>query len=552
MEFTMDFLNEQNFSTKHIGHLGLVADKIDELNLIELIDQRLPISATHGAKVSHGERVAAMIFNGLGFIDSRLYLFPEFLEDKAVDRLFNRALDVNYFNDDALGRCLDSISNYGTTKLFTEIAFQVGQKKGLLGKSAHIDTTTLSLYGEYETDEINEDTPTPKQGYAKSGRHDLKQMVLLLATTGAASFPIWMESHSGNASDQKTMPQAAAKIKALCDELKSSPDFMYVGDSAFYENILQHSNDMLWITRVPERIKEAKILASINKEGAIWHDLQNGYAYSTYDSNYGGVAQRWILFFSEAAFLRECKTLDKNVKKELAEQEKLWWHLSNRVFECEKDCAEEIKKLLKKLKYHQVSTQIVPVKKHAGLGRPKKDIQAEIIGFQVTYQLSSDSEKYESEKNKKGRFILSTNQLDSNVLPCDEVLKEYKAQSGTERSFKFIKNDAFQVDSVFLKTPARIEALMMVMTLCLMIYGVSEYDLRQALVEKNETVRTQTKKQTQSPSLLWIYFLFRVVNEVQISYENQTKKIVSNVNYELKCIARYFGKRAQEIYLNSA
>lgn len=103
----MDFLSEQNFSTKHIGHLGLVADKIDELNLIELIDQRLPVSATHGAKVSHGEHVAAMIFNGLGFIDSRLYLFPEFLEDKAIDRLFNRELDVNYFNDGALGRCLD-------------------------------------------------------------------------------------------------------------------------------------------------------------------------------------------------------------------------------------------------------------------------------------------------------------------------------------------------------------------------------------------------------------------------------------------------------------
>jgi hypothetical protein len=30
-----------------------------------------------------GQGVAAMIFNGLGFIDDRLYMFPEFLEDKA-------------------------------------------------------------------------------------------------------------------------------------------------------------------------------------------------------------------------------------------------------------------------------------------------------------------------------------------------------------------------------------------------------------------------------------------------------------------------------------
>jgi len=29
-------------------------------------------------------------------------------------------------------------------------------------------------------------------------------MVLNLATTGAAGFPIWMESHSGNASDKNS------------------------------------------------------------------------------------------------------------------------------------------------------------------------------------------------------------------------------------------------------------------------------------------------------------------------------------------------------------
>ena len=78
----MDVFKEEQFSSAHIGHLGLVAAKIDDLNLIDLIDHRLPISEAHGAKVSHGERVTAMIINGLGFIDSRLYLFPGFLNDK--------------------------------------------------------------------------------------------------------------------------------------------------------------------------------------------------------------------------------------------------------------------------------------------------------------------------------------------------------------------------------------------------------------------------------------------------------------------------------------
>ena len=133
----MDVFKEEQISTIHLGHLGLVADKIDSLKIIDLIDNRLPISEAHGAKISHGERVAAMIMNGLGFIDSRLYLFPEFLSDKPLNRLFNRHVRPEWFNDDATGRCLDDISAYGTTKLFTELSLTIGQARGLLGKSTH-------------------------------------------------------------------------------------------------------------------------------------------------------------------------------------------------------------------------------------------------------------------------------------------------------------------------------------------------------------------------------------------------------------------------------
>lgn len=549
----MDDLTAQDISIKHIGHLGLVADKIDDLGLIDLINQRLPISEACGAKLSHGERVAAMILNGLGFIDSRLYLFPKFLEDKAIDRLFDKPVQINWFNDDAIGRCLDAISEYGVTKLFTELSFIIGEKKGLLGKSVHIDTTTLSLYGDYDSDDLETESQVarPERGYAKSKRHDLKQMILLLATTGASSFPVWMEAHSGNKSDQETMPKAAVKIRDLCKQLASHPEFIYVGDSAIYSNILKHSDDMTWITRVPERIKSARTLAEQQESALTWHTMDNGYRYSEHTSTYQDVSQRWILFFSEAAFARECETLEKNIQKEQEEQTKAWWHLGNREFSCREDCEAEIQKLAKVLKYHTVTADIRSVEKHGGRGRPKQGSTPELTGYQVIATLSQDDEKIMQLRNKKGRFILATNQLDHTVLSSEEVLTEYKAQSGTERGFKFIKNDTFQVDSVFLKTPERIQALMMVMTLCLMVYGVSQYDLREALEKSNETVPSQSQKPTQKPSLLWVYFLFRVVGEVRISIGDTVKVAVANVNYELRQIARHFGKRAHAIYLQS-
>jgi len=308
---------------------------------------------------------------------------------------------------------------------------------------------------------------------------------------------------------------------------------------------------MKWITRVPERIKEAHELVSTPKDSLTWHTIENGYSYCNSISNYKDVEQRWVMFFSEAAYSRECKTLDKNIKKEFSEQTKAWWHLSNRVFECEADCLSEIEKLKKKLKYHTVTARVEEIKKHTRPGRPKPGETAKIVGYQVSFELLKNEEKYEKAREKKGRFILATNQLDDSKLSSAAVLKEYKAQSGTERGFKFIKDDTFQVDSVFLKKPHRIEALMMVMTLCLMVYGVSEYELRQSLLEANQTVPSQTKKEIQNPSMKWIYFLFRSINELHISVGDHTKKIVINMNHLLKRIVSHFGKRAQAIYLNS-
>lgn len=140
-------ITEENISGKVIDHLGLVAATLEKIGLIDKIDERLPLN---NSKTTMGRRVTAMIFNGLGFIDDRLYMFPQFLDNKPVDRLFKGAVKAEYFNDDALGRCLDAIDEYGVTKLFSEIDFMISVEQKLLGRTFNIDTTSLTVYGEYE------------------------------------------------------------------------------------------------------------------------------------------------------------------------------------------------------------------------------------------------------------------------------------------------------------------------------------------------------------------------------------------------------------------
>jgi transposase len=46
-------------------------------------------------------------------------------------------------------------------------------------------------------------------------------------------------------------------------------------------------------------------------------------------------------------------------------------------------------------------------------------------------------------RRRAGRFILATNVLDAEVLSPIQALEEYKAQQGTERGFRFLKDPLF-------------------------------------------------------------------------------------------------------------
>jgi transposase len=549
-------INEEDISGKVLDHLGLVAATLEKIGLIEKIDERIPLN---NSKTTMGQRVAAMIFNGLGFIDDRLYMFPQFLDNKPIDRMFKGKVKAEYFNDDALGRCLDAINEYGVTKLFSEVAFMIGVEQKLIGRTFNIDTTSLMVYGEYEESDATEETIStdlkdpsfgaiPKHGYSKDRRPDLKQMVLNLATTGKAGFPIWMEAHSGNASDKKILYEAAKRMRALCKGIKDAPSFMTVGDSAIYDACIKEAGEMLWLTRVPERHKAAKKLLEHPDDVYSWMELADGYKICITETRYRSVHQRWAIVFSKQAYDRECRTLEKrNQEKEDCLKKKLW-HLSNQVFHCESDAKEALQVFSKELTYFDLTATVEPIFQHKGKGRPSKDAKPSVIGYKITGQLSRNEQKIELLKNTKGRFLLATNQLDRKVLPDEEILAEYKGQSKTESGFKFIKNDAFEVSSTFLKKPGRIAALMMVMTLCLMIYALAQFELRTALTSAEDTIPSQTKKPTANPSMQWVYRLFHGIQLITLKIQDLTQEIVINLKAVHRKIIRYFGARAMEIY----
>ena len=91
--FTMMTLSPSSESTTHLGHYGLIAGAFDELDISDLIDDLLPKKSGHN--IPHSTLIKAMCINCLGFIERRLYIFPEFFENLPTERLLGEVFSQN-------------------------------------------------------------------------------------------------------------------------------------------------------------------------------------------------------------------------------------------------------------------------------------------------------------------------------------------------------------------------------------------------------------------------------------------------------------------------
>jgi hypothetical protein len=105
-------------------------------------------------------------------------------------------------------------------------------------------------------------------------------------------------------------------------------------------------------------------------------------------------------------------------------------------------------------------------------------------------------------------FILATNELDDHQLPPQELLDGYKGQSQAERGFRFLTAPQFLASSLYLKKPECIMALLMIMTVCLLVYAALEYRMRTALKAPGATFPDQKGKPTQMPTARWLFHYF--------------------------------------------
>lgn len=530
-------------STRQIGHLGLVAGVFDELGISGVIDEALPKTRDH--ILPHSAVVKAMVLNGLGFNERRLYIFSRFFDNLSTEQLLGPGITPEHLNDDVLLRTLDRIYEYGSTDLFNRIAVHLLRKIQFGTQLLHVDTTSFSVHGEYEgaEDEERFETIRITHGHNKDHRFDLKQFVISLVTN-QHGIPLYTQPYSGNASDKKILVET---IQRMRENLDLQEKAYYIADSAFYsaENLATLGRSTFWITRVPATLSRVEELLHADLTMSPGRDAR--YSFHECTSDYAGIRQKWVVVHSEEMQKRQEKTFEKNLEKRVVEAKKSLKKLKSREFVCAPDAERAAERWFRAhpfLRPQEVQVVSQNRKKDGKRGRPGSGDLTETV-YTVDLLVEPDPRVVEEERSRLGRFVLATNDPD---LDAETILRYYKGQQSVERGFRFLKDRSFRVAEVFLKKESRIEALSMIMVLCLLVYALAEWQLRTRLRETGRTVKNQLRKPVQNPTLKWIFTLFMRPAEVSIVFPSGCKRFITNLDEEVLEILEVMGPACRNYY----
>ncbi len=538
---------EVRYESKTLEHLGLVAGMYDELGIGKTIDKHIK-QDDNQRNYSVGTAVKALVLNGLGFVNRSMYLVKEFFAGKPVEELLGEDIKAGQLHDVALGRALDRLyeSEIGLTELYKAISKESVSRLGLEEelKYVHMDTTSFHVDGKYNSEsydkEKEEGVVHITKGYSRDHRGDLNQVGLNLIVSHQAGIPLLMEALGGNKEDKGVYKEA---IESHIQGLVTPQESIVVIDSAGYTktNIeMLSSNGTYFISRVPSTIKLVHEIKSNLEMGQFMafetatdeSDNVSGYSYVPLGVKYAGVPQRWLVVHSQAAQQRNLKTVQAQLNTLFDKDLKQLQALSQQHFSCQQDAFDALERLTSSLAVSELHhTHLVQHKHFNKPGRPPEHAHPDWLSYTISASLALPTHLFSQRLFSASCFILATQCLDDSILSDLDVLINYKL-APAERGFRFLKDPHFSASTLYLKSPQRVMALLMVMTICLLVYAALEFRIRTTLRQQQLHLPDQKGKPTQTPTAKWVFQLFQDVHLLRVF--DHTQKLIHCVVLNLK------------------
>lgn len=171
-----------------------------------------------------------------------------------------------------------------------------------------------------------------------------------------------------------------------------------------------YAQGQLFITRVPQTLKEAKALIK-QAPTLSFAPISPSYEGVSYDSAYGGVKQKWLLIRSEQAYKREQHNLNKRMLKAGEQARKSFKQLCQQRFACAQDAQNAIVKWQGKQTMCDANAQVVEVAVDSNAGRPKLGELLVWIEYQITGALCTPLTSRQTALQQLGLFIITTNDV---------------------------------------------------------------------------------------------------------------------------------------------
>jgi len=452
---------ERELVVRTAGALPVVKGFCDRLGIAEAVDRFCPIRSV--AEYSHGQVVEALVANRLTH-PRPLSSFEDWGERFAVREVLGIA--ACKLNDDRLGRALDAVSEH-VDEILNLVARRAVGRFGLDLAELHWDLTQLSFTGAYLDQE--EGYPQVKRG--RTPKRTIERQVHVgfwVARDGAVA--LGGQGFDGNAQDVSAVEPALARLDALREAFPRDQAPLVVGDSKLLSagNVAAFERRRLrFLCPHPKAAPLQQKLSVLAEEelaplayAAERHrDGPPRYLGCERRVEVGGRELRalFVLSFDDQAAAREQRA------KQLARAEEELGALNRGVPRYTKDAAALERKAQAKLERRGLAP-LVRLTIIEQSGRPQA-------------RLERDEQAIAEAMRLDGRYCLVTNDRETST---DALFCAYKRQQLIESRFSDLKGP-IAVRPVFLHSNRRIAALLAVISLALLLYGLIERQVRRGL-----------------------------------------------------------------------
>ena len=495
----MDTPNSAPFGlvSHRLGALPLINHFLDRIGLDTALARWLP-APDRRFKLTPATAIRLLVVNLL-VGRAPLYGLGEWAAPYAPHLLGLPDGDPAWLNDDRVGRALVALFDCDRASLLTELIVGVIGEFGVDTSQMHNDSTSVSVHGAYEsadgTPRRGKPTPAVTFGHSKDHRPDLKQLVWILTVSADGSVPMAYRLADGNTSDDPThIPTWDALVRVL-----GRRDFLYVADSKLCSgDAMRHidGDGGRFVTVLPRirgedkwfrdwiQTNQPQWTEAIRLPGERLGDLDR--VWSVFESplpTAEGYRVVWVHSSVKAA--RDEHARRSRIQAGTAAIDALNTKLAGPKTRLKTRAAVEQAAATaladagtaRWLAVTVVET-IEETFRQENRGRPGADTRyrrTTRTRYTIAWHTRDDMVAYDAASD--GCFPLITN--DRN-LPAAEVLGAYRHQPNLERHHHLLKS-VQDADPLWLRDPARIEAIFCCQFLALLLSALIEREIRTAM-----------------------------------------------------------------------